>query len=67
MFLQHSWGGGVALLLSSIERGAQRFVSQAIHRANGGNLEWLDTSVFAVSFSNFCRSCDVFCVTRDIN
>ncbi len=32
-------GGEAALLLSSIERGAQRFVSQAIRRANNGNLK----------------------------
>ncbi len=36
-------GGGAALLLSSIERGAQSFVSQAIRRANDSNL---DTGVF---------------------
>ncbi len=39
-------GGGAALLLSSIERGAQRFVGQAIRRANDSNLEWSDTGVF---------------------
>ncbi len=38
---------GVGLLYSSsIERGAQRFVSQAICRANDSNLEWSDTGVF---------------------
>ena len=38
---------GVGLLYScSIERGAQRFVSQAIRRTNDSNLEGSDTSVF---------------------
>ncbi len=47
---------GVGLLYScSIERGAQRFVSQAIRRANDNNLERSDTCVFEQRCK---RSCD---------